>query len=456
MALTPSQKLRYVQYEKTVMDFSIDGGSFFIISNDATFIRTLRNFLSKDLAIKPEHILTMSEESKFISEMKTPMYRDQKKLILIERILHGKSTTSFIKQVKGLFNDAQVIVVTEEVEKSVLVLLHEIGADSFITKPFSMNTMVEKIAFTIKPQGKIGELIDAARRFLEQKKLPETVKLCRKILELKPGSAAGLMILGDAFKIMGKTDKAVAAYGEAADNAPMYLEPLKKLAILYKEEGDLGQQLSYLEKLDRLSPLNVERKVDMGELHVGFGNQEKAEQLFDEAVKHATKEANDLIEDVKRNIAEKCIEKNPALSEKFFRSILDSKKSGYSKRDMEVFNRLGISLRRQGRWQAAVEEYKKALKVSPKDENLHFNMAMAYSDGGRSFDAKKTIDAILKLNPEFADKSPVLAFNIGVIYYNGNEPQKAIIYLKKALEKNPNHKGALRMVASAEKMLAHS
>lgn len=447
-----ARQTRIKQYEKTVVDFATkDDGCFFAVSHDGTFIKTFRGMLNKELFIPTDRIRTMNEEAKLMTELKTPYFKDKKILLLIERVLNGHNTTNFISQLTKLKDDVQIIVLTTEVEKHVLILLHELGVSNFITKPISVDTLIEKIAFTIKPQGNIGQLIDNGKELLANHKFEEAMGVAKKILKLKPNSAAALMIQGDAFKALSKPEKAAKAYLLASENAAMYLEPLKKLADLYKEQGNLDEQLAYLEKLDKLSPLNVERKIDIGDIHVQKGDRETGEQYFGEAVKHAMKEAQEHIDDIKRSIAERCIDNEPELAEKFFRSIIDSKRGGFRKSDIETFNRLGIALRRQGKWSEAVTEYEKALTVSPKDENLHFNKAVALMEGGEHRKAARTADTIMELNPEFHVESVVLSFNLGVMYYNAKRYEDSTIFLKHALELDPKHDGAKKLLQSLAK-----
>jgi len=435
-------------YEKTVMDFATgEDGCFFAVSHDNSFLKTLRGTLTKELGINVNRVRTMGDEALFLREIKDPMYKDKKILLLVERILKGENTTGFIRQIKATYEHMYIIALTTEVEKNALALLYEIGVNNFITKPVSVDTLIEKIAFTIKPQGKIGQFIDQGKAYLAKKNFENALRVSEKILkEIKPGSAAALMIRGDAFKGQGKMEEAVSAYLEAYEGAPMYMEPLKKLAALYQELGNTEERLAYLEKLDRLSPLNVERKMDMGEIHAGFGSREKAKKLFGQAVKQATAEAMGMIEEVKRSIAERCMDKDPEISEDFYRSIIDSKRGALQKKDIETFNRLGMALRKQGKWEAAIAEYKKALEVSPKDENLFFNMALAYGDGGKHPRAVEAIQKILKLNPNFHKSSAGLSLNMGIIYYNAGEVEKARTFLEKALALDPDNQGAKKML----------
>jgi len=436
-------------YEKTVVDFAAkENGCFFVLSTDNTFVRTLRTTLNKELVIGSDLIRSMGEEEKLLQELKSPLYKDKKILLMVERVLDGRTTLSLIQKLRILFDNLQIIVLTTEVEKNTLVLLHEIGASNFITKPVSIDTLIEKIAFTIRPQGKIGQCIDQAKDYLARKKFDEAIAMADRVLELKPGSAAGLMVKGDSLRAQGKFDEAVTCYQDASANAAMYLEPLKRLASIHKDEGRMEEQLEYLEKLDKLSPLNVERKIDMGEIHINFGNKDRAQALFDEAVKNATREAMGLIEDVRSAIAERVLEKDPSMAEAFFRSILDAKADNLHKSDLGVFNRLGIALRRQGRWDDAVKEYDRALEISPEDENLLFNKAVAFAEGSRYVDAVRAVEKALAINPDFHSDSCVLSFNIGIMYYNAKRPKDAKRFLETALVVDPSHEGARKLLES--------
>ncbi|BBD09945.1 tetratricopeptide repeat protein [Desulfovibrio ferrophilus] len=434
-------------YEKTIVDFvASEDGAFFAVSHDQNFLKLFRQTLNKELIIGTDRIRTLSEENKLLSELKSPFYKDKKPLLVIERVLHNRSMLSFIKNMKTLHEDMHIIVLTSEVERQVLILLHEIGVSNFITKPISVNTLIEKLAFTIKPQGKIGQYIERAKKHLSKGMWDEAIALSDKILDLKPGSAAALMVKGDALKAQGQAETAEASYLEAHKGASLYLEPLKKLAELYKDEGDADKQLTYLKKLDRLSPLNVERKISIGEIHLEFGDQEKAGEYFDQAVVNARKEAQVMIEEVKRSIAEKCLDRAPATAEKFFRSIIDDKRGTLKKSDIETFNRLGMALRRQGRWEDAVGEYEQALKISPDDENLHFNRAVALTEGGKHRQAEQALTRVLDLNPDFGNQSPVLTFNIGIMYSNARKPEEAKRFMERTLKLDPKHKSARSML----------
>ncbi|MFW5735011.1 MAG: tetratricopeptide repeat protein [Oceanidesulfovibrio sp.] len=363
-------------------------------------------------------------------------------------MFNNKETAFLVKQIKNAFSDIKVVILTGETERQRLVLLHEIGADNFISKPISMNILIEKIAFTIKPQGKIGKLIDNGKQLLSKEQYEESLKVVRQILEIKPNSAAGFLIMGDAYKGLGKKDKAVEAYENACEHAAMYMEPLKKLAEFYEEEGDHENRLRYLEKLDKLSPLNVERKVDMGGIHVNLGNEEKAELLFEHAINQAKKEAMNYIEEITSKIGGIYEKHDPDKAVKYYRKAIDLKGDMLDKSDIKIFNSLGIALRRQGKWREAVDEYTKARTVSPEDENLLYNIALAYAEGKEMRKSTESLAKALELNPEFHMQDPVIAYNFGLIYSKARKPDDARIFLEAALSLNPGFEKAQKLLDS--------
>ncbi|WP_034606662.1 tetratricopeptide repeat protein [Megalodesulfovibrio gigas] len=443
--------MRIKQYESTVVDFvRKESGHFLVATTDNTFMAVLRNTIYKQLAVSEECITPISDENHILRSIKEISARRKKVVLFVERVFNNRETFFLVRQVKNAYSNIKVIILTGEADRQRLVLLHEIGADNFIAKPISINVLIEKIAFTIKPQGKIGKLIDKARQLLAAGNYDDTLKVCQLILEEKPNSAAGLLIMGDAFKGLGYKDKAMECFLEASNAAQLFLEPLKKLAEFFREEGQLEEQLKYLEKLDKLSPLNVDRKVEMGSVHVELGNMEEAEQLFDTALEQAKREALNYLEDITSRVADTYNQKDPARAVKYYRKALELKGDMLDSSDLGTFNSLGIALRRQGRWMEAVDEYKKAQRIAPDDENLHYNIAMAYAEGKDFLRAIKHLEEALALNPKCFRQDPVMSYNFALIHSRGRRNQEAARFARASLELNPNFEKAQKLLASLE------
>lgn len=432
--------MRNAKYDATVTDFvQKDRGSFIVVTEDQTFQALMRSALNKDLGLTSSGVLRSLQEPtnvlRTLKELEVGQYRP---LLIIERRIAGQETALLIKHFKEVSPKLLIIVLTTEVDRQRIMYLHELGADNFIAKPISADTLVEKLAFTIKPQSQLGQLIDRGKDLLALGQPKEAKLIAAQILELKPNSAAGLMVLGDAEKALDNIEAARKAYLQASDNADLYLEPLHRLARLADETGNQEERLGYLERLDQLSPLDSERKVNMGQINLNLGNAEKAETLFEKALTQHTREAMVQVGYMAERIAGIYENKDPAKAEEYLRKSLNAKDRQLTRDDVRTFNRLGMSLRQQGKWLDAVKEYQKALKLAPDDENLYYNLAMAYAQGKENHSARLCLDKALGLNKDLAQASASVAYNMGVVFMNNQLKDRARACFEAALAQKPD------------------
>lgn len=75
-----------------------------------------------------------------------------------------------------------------------------------------------------------------------------------------------------------------------------------------------------------------------------------------------------------------------------------------------LFNEYGISLRKKKLVEQAVEYYQRALELSPKDENLWFNLARAHFDSEDWQACAEAARQCLEVNPDHPEGKKVLAY----------------------------------------------
>ena len=68
---------------------------------------------------------------------------------------------------------------------------------------------------------------------------------------------------------------------------------------------------------------------------------------------------------------------------------------------VDAYNSAGIEHRRAGRYEEALQEFQRALVVSPRDEGLYYNMARVYIELKEWKTAAETINEGLKINHDF-------------------------------------------------------
>ena len=428
--------------------FTKRSGQALCLSDDPTFATLIRNII-KDLAISQAGLMVViPDASKTLKAITDSFVAQKKPVIFIERVLPNIGDTAFlIRQFKDTFPELRIIVMTTTADKDRIMLLHESGADNFVLKPISANDLTEKMAATLGQPGVVRQLLDKARTFIVKNIGGEALKITQKVLEIKPDSAAGYVVLGDALRISGDSDKAKMAYERACKYSGDYLEPLQRLVDLAKEAGHKEQQLEYLKRLDAISPLNAQRKVEIGELQVALGNTEAATQIFDTAVARAYKDAMSQVAAMTEKIAVSLQESDPVQAEKYLRQCLEMKGKDLSIDDLSTFNQLGISLRKQGRWEDAIVEYKRALKIAPRAEGLFYNIGMAYAEGKDYESAIQNMQKALSINPDLPKGSATLAYNMGMVFSLGYTRDKALQCLSICLEIDPTHEACQRAIA---------
>ncbi|MBU0516323.1 MAG: tetratricopeptide repeat protein [Proteobacteria bacterium] len=73
-----------------------------------------------------------------------------------------------------------------------------------------------------------------------------------------------------------------------------------------------------------------------------------------------------------------------------------------------ILNLLAIALKKQKRFQEAIERYKEALKLAPQDEGLYYNLAVTLAENRELATAKKVLGLALNIRPKFPQAQKLL------------------------------------------------
>ncbi|MFZ5426946.1 MAG: tetratricopeptide repeat protein, partial [Thermodesulfobacteriota bacterium] len=77
-----------------------------------------------------------------------------------------------------------------------------------------------------------------------------------------------------------------------------------------------------------------------------------------------------------------------------------------------------------------------------------FNIAMAYSEGGKPGDAARILDRVLDSEPDFCERNPKACVNAAMAYRKAGRPADARRLIETALEKEPELREAREMLQS--------
>lgn len=426
-------------YADVITNFVQNSGCIVCISDDSDFSELLRDVLCTGIGIPAETLKIESSADMLIRMVRNFVSDGRVPLCLIEHKLKNRDMTYLLKLLKNGYPEIKSILISRETSQQRFVLMHESGVDNFVIKPINAQALQERLALTIKPQGKVGRQLDWARSLLHQGEYLKALEVCRQALDVKSNASATLLLIGDIYRAMKQFDKACEAYENASRTSSVFIEPLIRLAEVYGLTGKTSRQLECLERLDEMSPLNLERKLQIGELYVKMRRPDKARTIFDQAMSLSNREAKDYVAGVAFRVATIYTEQDPETAASFLQRGLDAKKGFWSKEDIVTFNRLGLLLRRAGKWNEAVQEYIKALDVSPNDETLHYNLSMAYLEGKNYEAARASTLKALAISPELPKRSANIASNLATVFVQTGDKMHALPLLKQALEHDPDN-----------------
>jgi tetratricopeptide (TPR) repeat protein len=151
--------------------------------------------------------------------------------------------------------------------------------------------------------------------------------------------------------------------------------------------------------------VSLQKKLEKGEEYFKAGDLDAAEKEFCKAL-------NIDDENPKANVAlgavysEKC---DYAKLKSVMRRVMGNDQI-FNEEQRRLFNDFGINLRKSKLLGEAVAYYSKALDLSPRDENLHFNIARAYFDGQELDKCRDHLLRALDINPDFKQARQFLEY----------------------------------------------
>ena len=434
------------KYRDVIVDFAAAKGVFVLATSDKTFIQTFRGAVCQAVGISQWALCTAQDLPSASLLLKDIDANGGKPFLFLEYSLNSELTISYLRHIKPMYPDMKVAVVSRDISRERLFQFFEDGADSFLKKPASINAVIKKIAFMLKPRCEADALVCEGREHIRGNRFEEAEALAEQVLARWPRHAAAMVVLGDARKGLARREEALSAYLKAEDSSSDYLEPLQKIAALHCEDDNRDEALKYLCKLDCISPLNCSRKIRIAEMHFEQGDSQGAEEYFDRAIDAAREEALGAVGEMSLDIAETAARFDPKLAAKYYRRSLELVKSSKSALTMGIYNRLGISLRKQGLWNEAIEAYGEAAKYAPEDENIQYNISLAYGEGQHYREAAEHMRNALAIDPGMYRDNPGLAYTIGSTLARGDRPREAVDILTHLLEIAPGYKDAEKLL----------
>jgi two-component system chemotaxis response regulator CheY len=337
-----------------------------MIVNDKHDLRAvLRDYLKNDGYVN----LTISENGR--SALRKAL-AEPPDLIIADYELPGLSGLDLLREVRRekSLHEIPFILLSPETKQKYVAQAAEFGVSALIVKPFTHQTLADKVNLLLEHRMNPSPsfvVYQEANNLVQAGDMEGALAKYQAAMEATRKSMAVIHYkIGQVHEQMNQEDQAETDYHEAVGMSRHFVDAFDALGAMNMRRNHAEQALTFFRHSTAVSPLNAKRQLNLGEALLETGDFQGAEQAF-----------------------------KTALS-------LDPTQT-------HAFNRLGISLRRQGKLQEAGEYFLRAVEVSEGDENLYFNLSRVYFDQGDTNQARSFLEKALSLKPDFKEAQELLA-----------------------------------------------
>lgn len=224
------------------------------------------------------------------------------------------------------------------------------GVTGLIVKPFQVETLKNKIAtmsdiMEICVPEEVRFSFLEGMKLLENKKYEEALDLFEKMLHLGENPEIYYNI-GYIKTVKGDYSAAIEAFSKATKLDRYFAKAYEAMGRAYKAIGRTEESAQSMKKA--------------ADIYMGTQKEEQAEGILNEI-----------------------LEQNPDT--------------------INVYNTLGVLYRKRGNYQAALEQYKKALKIHPDQPKVYYNIGRLHVDLKDLEQAKLSFAKALALDPDFKE-----------------------------------------------------
>jgi len=280
-----------------------------------------------------------------------------------------------------------------------------------------------------------------ANILFEQARYKEAISKYEAILNEAPNNAAVMYNMASAFIKTGDEFAAVEYFKKAgtADRiGDVAYKSYSRLGIIFTDRGDFEQAQKYLRMCTLLRPNDAVAKYNLGIAYLRAGKRDLALDQFTQA-EGLSNNSHQILE---------------GLGEAFFvmnqheRSInVFEKILLTNKRNVKILSRVGEIYYDKGDLDKAYDAFFKITTIEPATENArvaYLNMGNILDDTGRYEEAIEMYKKALTISPKDDDA----LYNLGIAYENLGRPELAIKAWRDSLSLKPNNPRAMLAIAN--------
>jgi len=282
-----------------------------------------------------------------------------------------------------------------------------------------------------EPDGLRGRVAEA-NVYQRMERPADAEQALRQALEQEPGNLRIYGALARMLRQRGDYEAEVALYDEVIELYPDHHSTLMALGEAQLALEDIDGSIATFESIEQRYPDDLESTVRLGYLLFEARRFEEAERRF-ERVLAANPEEHEVafflgVVHRRRGDGDGAIRAFESIPEKhhYF---------------PEARAQIASVLERRGDYEQALAEIERANAVRPSREFDLYTATLRAKTGDLE-GAVASVEEMISEEPENDD----LLFNLGVVYGEARRTDEAIVYMRQALEKNPDNASALNYI----------
>lgn len=215
----------------------------------------------------------------------------------------------------------------------------------------------------------VDVLMEKANTLLKMGELEQAILVYKRVTEVEANFPRAHQGLGMAYSQLGNFYEAKKHYMKVMEMEPHNVQVTYNLGVLYQDEGDCESAKRYFEQGMKLNKKFVMNYLGLAKIHEALDNPGESLKVYKLAMQQNPSQtflyvtAGDFC--LKHNL-------NKEAEDIFGKAI------SQNETHMHLYNRLGIALRKQKKYDEAIANYTKAIKIRPDDANLIYNLAKAH------------------------------------------------------------------------------
>lgn len=298
------------------------------------------------------------------------------RLIIIDTEVEDLNLTEFVTALREVrpAEFLHILVISSERTEEFVLSMISAGCSGLVLRPYTLPSLKNHMLLSEKieqVQDSDRETVDQAETMIGQGRYEDAIGDLTLVVSHQDDQADKFFFQGCQLLVEKKWSDAIQAFNQSLARNQTYIKAYEGLARAYLGKNDTDRYRFYLQKAaDEYARLN---------------NFAKVKKIFVEIVKYDVNAPN-------------------------------------------PYNTLGIRLRQEKQYKEAIQAYFQAIELSPKDENIHYNMAKAYFCDAQPEKSLECIRLALTLAPEHIEALKMFRLLTGVAWEDdpkaGFKPQR--------------------------------